>query len=120
MVAVARRVYDAWWLGLGRPLVEAASAGSGADRLSEAEARRDGLRMDLNRATVTDLSILPRIGPSLAERIVDFRFLNGPFDSIDSLSNVRGVGDKTVGILAPHLVAAPEVTGKTGGQGGGL
>lgn len=54
-----------------------------------------GGSIDLNRATVADLDTLPRIGPALAQRIIDWRDANGGFSSVDELREVSGIGDKT-------------------------
>ncbi|MFC6355811.1 ComEA family DNA-binding protein [Luethyella okanaganae] len=51
--------------------------------------------VNLNRATAVELESLPRIGPSLAQRILDWRDANGGFSSVDELRNVTGIGDKT-------------------------
>lgn len=50
--------------------------------------------IDLNRATAAQLETLPRIGPALAQRIVEWREANGPFGAVTDLRNVSGVGDK--------------------------
>ena len=47
--------------------------------------------VDINAADADALADLPGIGPTLAERIVDFRALNGPFASIDGLADVAGI-----------------------------
>lgn len=49
--------------------------------------------IDLNHADVAALDTLPRIGPALAQRIVDWREQNGPFTSIEQLREVSGIGD---------------------------
>lgn len=51
--------------------------------------------VNLNTATVADLDSLPRIGPAMAQRIIDFRTANGRFSSVDELQNVTGIGQKT-------------------------
>lgn len=56
----------------------------------------DGGKLNINRATANDFDALPRIGPTLAERIVSFRDEHGPFASIDSLGDVPGIGDVTL------------------------
>ncbi|MET0974077.1 MAG: helix-hairpin-helix domain-containing protein [Leifsonia sp.] len=57
--------------------------------------------VNLNTATVADLDTLPRIGPGLAQRIIDWRVANGGFGSVDDLRQVTGIGDKTFEALKP-------------------
>jgi competence ComEA-like helix-hairpin-helix protein len=52
--------------------------------------------LDLNRADARALEALPRIGPSLAQRIVEDRDARGPFHHVDELDRVRGIGPATV------------------------
>ncbi|QNO36667.1 ComEA family DNA-binding protein [Protaetiibacter sp. SSC-01] len=61
-------------------------------------------RVDLNTADVSTLDTLPRIGPAMAQRIVEWREANGPIRSVDDLLAVSGIGAKTVEALRP-LVA---------------
>jgi len=49
---------------------------------------------NINTATVEDLDKLPGVGPSMAQRILDYRTKNGPFSSVDELDNVEGIGPK--------------------------
>lgn len=49
-------------------------------------------KIDLNNADITLLSQLPGIGPKTAELIDAYRQANGPFKSIDDLTNVKGIG----------------------------
>lgn len=55
-----------------------------------------GGKLNINRAEASDFDALPRIGPTLAERIVAYRNEHGPFPSIDALGNVPGIGDVTL------------------------
>ncbi len=49
--------------------------------------------IDINRATAAELEQLYRVGPVLAERIIEERQANGPFKSLDDLGDrVKGVG----------------------------
>jgi len=50
--------------------------------------------VDLNSADVATLDTLPRIGPAIAARIVEWRESNGRFTSVDDLLAVPGIGDK--------------------------
>jgi competence protein ComEA len=54
------------------------------------------VKININRATAAEFDALPRIGPTIAERIVAFRDDNGPFGSVDELGNVPGIGDTTL------------------------
>ncbi len=49
--------------------------------------------VNLNTATIADLENLPGIGPSLAQRILDYRTEHGPFASIEAIMDVPGIGE---------------------------
>jgi competence protein ComEA len=51
--------------------------------------------IDLNSATAEELETLPEIGPVLAQRIVEYRQVNGPFARTDQLMAVSGIGPAT-------------------------
>jgi competence protein ComEA len=53
----------------------------------------DGV-VNLNTADVAALDTLPRIGPAIAQRIIDWREKNGAFTSVDDLLAVPGIGEK--------------------------
>jgi competence ComEA-like helix-hairpin-helix protein len=53
------------------------------------------VKININEATVEELSQLKGIGETLAERIVAYREESGPFKSIEDIMNVNGVGPKT-------------------------
>jgi competence ComEA-like helix-hairpin-helix protein len=57
-------------------------------------------RLDLNRASARELQRLPGIGPGIAERIVAYRDEN-PFDTIDELLQVPGIGPTRFSRLRP-------------------
>lgn len=50
-------------------------------------------KIDINSATVSELQMLPGIGPVLAQGIVEYRQNNGPFASVDELIRVSGIGE---------------------------
>jgi competence protein ComEA len=50
--------------------------------------------ININSADAADLDRLPGIGPTLAQRIIDFRTANGAFTSINQLRKVSGIGQK--------------------------
>ena len=53
-------------------------------------------RININTATSEELQTLPRIGPALAQRIIEYRQISGGFSTVDDLTNVKGIGEKTL------------------------
>ena len=60
--------------------------------------------VDVNAATADELQKVPGIGEALARRIIEFREEHGPFQKIDDLLNVRGIGATSLEKLRPYLV----------------
>ncbi|MEM1202039.1 MAG: helix-hairpin-helix domain-containing protein [Acidobacteriota bacterium] len=65
--------------------------------------------VNINEATADQIAQLPRVGPALAKRILEFRKANGKFKRADDLILVRGIGEKTFRMLEPFVV----IQGKT-------
>ena len=65
-------------------------------RQTEATQRLGAERININTATVEELTELDGIGEELARRIVEYREQNGSFINTDELLNVEGIGDKTL------------------------
>ena len=66
--------------------------------------------VNVNTASSEQLQLLPRIGPALAERIINFRELNGPFKKPDELVAVKGIGERSLEQLKPYVVTEGETT----------
>ncbi len=51
--------------------------------------------VNINTATAAELDALPGIGPTTAQKIVDYRTQHGPFPQIEAIMNVPGIGPTT-------------------------
>ena len=60
-------------------------------------------KLNINTATVNDFMLLPGIGQSKAQAIMTYRDSKGKFAKIDDLTNVKGIGRKTLLKLEPYL-----------------
>ena len=58
----------------------------------------------LNSATVSDLERLPGVGPVLAERIIAYRELHGPFSAVEDLLDIAGIGEAKLAALRDSVV----------------
>jgi len=80
-----------------------APAGSASGASTGTSGGTGGGLVNLNTATLDQLESLPGIGPSLGQRIIDYRELHGPFRSVDDLLNVSGIGDKRLADLRSEV-----------------
>jgi competence protein ComEA len=90
-VNLARIVQD------GEQLVIGTSGGPQSSRTAQPT------KVNINNASPDDFDGLPRIGPTLAERIVAYRDANGPFSAIEELLDVPGIGDLTLAGLRDKI-----------------
>jgi competence protein ComEA len=60
-------------------------------------------RISLNRAGAEELEKLPGIGPALAGRIIQYRQVYGPFQTLEEIQEVSGIGEKTYARLLPYI-----------------
>lgn len=69
---------------------ETISAESDSKSTSESNSNK---KININKATESDLTSIPGIGKSTAEKIITYREENGKFKSVEDLKNVSGIGD---------------------------
>lgn len=62
-----------------------------------------GEHIDVDRADVTELTRLPRVGPALAQRIVAWRERHGPFRVLARLDSVSGIGPALLDAIRPYV-----------------
>ncbi len=67
-------------------------------------------QVNINTATVQELQLLPRVGPALAQRVVDFRTANGPFKAPEELMRVKGFGEKSFALVKPYIATSGTTT----------
>lgn len=75
-----------------------------SDRAESFHFNRDG-KLNINTATVQELSILSGIGNTLAERIIQYREDNGPYKSVYDLLNVKGIGEAKLSGIIDYICA---------------
>ena len=66
------------------------------------------MRIDINAANTSDLQLLPGIGPTLADRILLERQLNGRFEAVEDLDRVPGIGPKIVESISEYVIQIDE------------
>src|SRR5688572_12877674 len=100
LIAIAFVAWTAW-----RKPVLLTDSGPALQTASKAD--WPDMRIDINSASAAELSLLPGLGPALAQRIVEHRTSNGPFSSVDELNRVKGIGEAIIERLMPYAVAEP-------------
>jgi competence ComEA-like helix-hairpin-helix protein len=76
---------------------EALQSANGAHRLVL------GLSVDINSATLDELTVLPGIGKALAARVLEERSVRGGFRSIEELKDVKGIGTDRLKASGPFI-----------------
>ncbi len=69
-----------------------------------------GQTVNVNNATLEQLQLLPRVGPSVAARIVEHREKNGAFKTAEDLMLVRGIGEATFELIKPYVALSGSTT----------
>jgi competence protein ComEA len=100
LLALALVAMAGWWV----------AHGGGRGNLIELERmpqRTAQFQVDLNEAEWPELSQLPGVGETLAQRIVESRQTDGPFIDNEELQRVRGIGPRTYERIKPYLRPMP-------------
>ncbi len=61
-------------------------------------------KININTATIDELTLLPGIGQTLAQRIVDYRERIGPFRTKSDLCNVEGIGNQKLLLILDYII----------------
>ena len=94
----------------GRPAATQDSGHSGATQdtghpgagvSTKSTSATGNLLVPINTAPASELQKLPGIGPKLAEAIIEYRTLSGPFEAVEQLLEVKGIGPAKLGRIRP-------------------
>ncbi len=86
--------------------VLAAASMAGLSSPMAAPDKEESSLVDINTASTAELVSVPGIGEALAQRIVEFREKNGPFETVDDLLKVRGIGERSLAKFRHLLMAS--------------
>ena len=98
----AEIVYD------GQKIIVGTTDGSGGESSGQnsSDSGKSGItngKVNLNLADSATLQTIPGIGPSKAERIIDYRETNGRFRTIQDIMNITGIGEKTFESIRDYI-----------------
>jgi comEA protein len=65
--------------------------------------QNSALQIDLNTASKEELQTLPRVGPAMASRILEYRRVHRRFKTNEELMKIKGIGKKTFAKIKPYL-----------------
>ena len=68
--------------------------------------------VNVNTATLDELTLLPGIGESRAKAVIETRKRRGGFKSVDELLEVKGIGDASLERLRPHVTTQGKTTAR--------
>lgn len=81
----------------------AVSASAASTTSAAPEAKTVSLLININTATSEELTALNGIGPAKAQAIIDYRNENGYFTSVEELTDVSGIGEKTLAKIRDYI-----------------
>ncbi|NIR50771.1 helix-hairpin-helix domain-containing protein [candidate division KSB1 bacterium] len=86
-----------------KPESEGAESAASNSSAEDSTDKKQKFLVDVNTASHEQLQNIPRIGPVLAQRIIEHRTRNGFFRSIEELLDVKGIGKATLRKIAPYV-----------------
>ena len=89
------------------PYAEGASPVLGTPLPASTESASSAELVNINTASLAELDTLPGIGPTTAQKIIDYREQNGPFLAKEDIINVSGVGPGTFERIKDLITVEP-------------
>ena len=89
------------------PYAEGSSPVLGTPLPASTESTSSTELIDINTASLAELDSLPGIGPTTAQKIIDYREQNGPFLTKEDIINVSGIGPGTYERLKDLITVGP-------------
>lgn len=96
----AEIVYD------GQKIIVGTASNSEIGTEAFSEGSQSGItngKVNLNLADSATLQTIPGIGPSKAERIIDYRTTHGRFKKAEDIMNITGIGEKTFESIRDYI-----------------
>jgi len=78
----------------------------------QADSKPEQEKININTASLAELQKLPRIGPKVAQRIIDYRKAHGKFKKAEEIMKVRGISEKTYKKIKDLIIVEPMVKKK--------
>ncbi len=97
----------------GLAIVFALVASSGLATAAAAAKAAPSGQININTASVQQLTALPGVGEKLAARIVEYRQKQGGFKNVSELMNVQGLGEKNLAKIQAYLTTSGEAAKPT-------
>lgn len=89
--------------------VQAQTQGKG-----QMQSQQMGLKkLNINTATAQELQRIPGMNQNLAQNIIDYRTVNGPYESIDDLTKVSGIEKQRIDSLRQNLMVKNDLNTAT-------
>jgi competence ComEA-like helix-hairpin-helix protein len=86
------------------PRIDILPPGAVTPITTASDGKHPSTRVDVDRASASDIEKLPRIGPAMARRIVANRDSLGAFKTLQGLRRVKGIGPATLKLIADLVV----------------
>lgn len=80
----------------------AEGAGTATESLTGSSSNSKG-KININKATASELTAIPGVGESTAQKIVAYREENGKFKAIEDIKNVSGIGDSKFNNIKDYI-----------------